>query len=238
MTAWVKSRRMSPLPADSVPAIINVLIVDESDFSRACMVAGLKSSPELVIESCAAVAEHEPGLVPNLVLFQISGPVNYPALAEQLALASRRWPHAAALVVSDHVGSNEIIAAISAGAQGLLTSDASVECIRSAILLLVNGAGVYPAALADLLRREAGDASAAPPAPAPVEPGRLATLTKRQREVVQLLALGFSNRAIAERLEISESTVKVHIRAIMAQNGASNRTQVVAHFLKSMQHDK
>lgn len=235
MTTWVKSRRMSPLPVDRAPAIINVLIVDESDFSRACMVAGLKSTPELTIESCAAVAEHEPAVPPNLVLFQISGPANYPALAEQRALAARRWPRAAALVVSDHVDDGEIVAAIRAGAQGLLTSDASVACIRSAILLLVNGAGVYPAALADLLQLEMADASAAPAAPAPVEPGRLATLTKRQREVVQLLALGFSNRAIAEQLEISESTVKVHIRAIMAQNGASNRTQVVAHFLKGMQ---
>lgn len=226
---------MSPLPVDRVPAIVNVLVVDESDFSRACMVAGLKPATELTIESCAAVAACEPLVAPNLVLFRISGPVNHPALAERLALASERWPHAAALVVSDHVDSSEIVAAIRAGAQGLLTSDASVECIRSAILLLVNGAGVYPAAIADLLQLDMTDASAAPPAPAPVEPGRLATLTKRQREVVQLLALGFSNRAIAERLEISESTVKVHIRAIMAQNGASNRTQVVAHFLKSKQ---
>ncbi len=227
---------MSRLPVDRAPAIINVLIVDESDFSRACMVAGLKSSPELMIESCVDVAGYEAGSLPNLVLFQISGPaIDMPKLARQLALAAMRWPQAAALVVSDHVGAAEIAAAIRAGAQGLLTSDASVECIRSAILLLVNEIGVYPIALADLLRPET---SAVPPAPSaptfPVESGRLTTLTKRQREVVQLLALGFSNRAIAERLKISESTVKVHIRAIMAQNGASNRTQVVAHFLKSI----
>jgi two-component system, NarL family, nitrate/nitrite response regulator NarL len=220
---------------DRAPAIINVLIVDESDFSRACMVAGLESSPELMIESCADVAGYEAGSLPNLVLFQISGlAIDMPKLAKQLALAAMRWPQAAALVVSDHIGGAEITAAIRAGAQGLLTSDASVECIRSAILLLVNEIGVYPVALADLLRPETSNVRPALAAPSlPLESSRLTTLTKRQGEVVQLLALGFSNRAIAERLEISESTVKVHIRAIMAQNGASNRTQIVAHFLKS-----
>lgn len=235
MAALAQPRRMSRSPVDRAPAIINVLIVDESDFSRACMVAGLESSPELTIESCADVAGCETRSLPNLVLFQISGPaVDMPKLAGQLALAAMRWPQAATLVVSDHIVGADIAAAIRAGAQGLLTSDASVECIRSAILLLVNEIGVYPVALADLLRPATSDVSPAPTAPSlPLESGRLTTLTKRQGEVVQLLALGFSNRAIAERLEISESTVKVHIRAIMAQNGASNRTQIVAHFLKS-----
>lgn len=235
MAALAQPRRMSRSPVDRAPAIINVLIVDESDFSRACMVAGLESSPELTIESCADVAGCETRSLPNLVLFQISGPaVDMPKLARQLALAAMRWPQAATLVVSDHIVGADIAAAIRAGTHGLLTSEASVECIRSAILLLVNEIGVYPVALADLLRPATSDVSPAPTAPSlPLESGRLTTLTKRQGEVVQLLALGFSNRAIAERLEISESTVKVHIRAIMAQNGASNRTQIVAHFLKS-----
>jgi DNA-binding NarL/FixJ family response regulator len=200
------------------------------------MVAGLESSSELTIESCAGVREYEAVTAPDLVLFQVSGPATeFTVLAAQVTLASICWPDAAALIVSDHVGSSEILAAIRAGAQGLLTSNASVDCIRSAILLLVNEIGVYPTELADLLRPGATELIAAPPPPVqPVEPGRLTTLTRRQREVVQLLALGFSNRMIAERLDISESTVKVHIRAIMAQNGASNRTQIVAHFLASI----
>jgi DNA-binding NarL/FixJ family response regulator len=186
------------------------------------MVAGLESSSELTIESCAGVREYEAVTAPHLVLLQVSGPATeFTALAAQVTLASIRWPSAAALIVSDHVGSSEILAAIRAGAQGLLTSNASVDCIRSAI--------------ADLLRLGVTEVIAAPaPPPQRVEPGRLTTLTRRQREVVQLLALGFSNRMIAERLKISESTVKVHIRAIMAQNGASNRTQIVAHFLASI----
>lgn len=200
------------------------------------MVAGLTSSSGLVVESCAFVAEHDASVEPDLVLFQVTGPGTGPsALAGQIALASERWPDAAALVVSDYAGASEIVDAIRAGARGLLTSSASVDCIRSAILLLVNEIGVYPAGLSDLLRDEPKDPPPAPAAsPSPMDSGRLKSLTKRQQEVVQLLALGFSNRAIAEQLEISESTVKVHIRAIMAQNGASNRTQVVAHFLKSM----
>src|SRR3546814_3753593 len=60
-------------------------------------------------------------------------------------------------------------------------------------------------------------------------------LTPRQQDVLLLLARGLSNKAIASQLEISESTVKVHIRAIMERTGMMNRTQIVAHF-RSEEH--
>jgi DNA-binding NarL/FixJ family response regulator len=55
-------------------------------------------------------------------------------------------------------------------------------------------------------------------------------LTPRQQEVVAILAKGLSNKAIASQLGISESTVKVHVRAIMSAVGVRNRTQFVARF--------
>lgn len=218
----------------SAHAPITVLVVDPKDFSRACTVAGLGSASEFTIESCAAVSLYTREADPDLILFQTSEPVAAGSdLAVQLALAAKRWPGAASLVVADHVAVEDMIGTIKAGANGMLTSTASIECMRSAILLMVNAIGVYPAELAAHLRR-APDFVPIRPAPAsPFEAGRLTTLTKRQQDVLELLALGFSNKAIAQRLEISESTVKVHIRAIMAQKGASNRTQIVAHFLKS-----
>ena len=228
------------LARGSVLTPINVLVVDPSSFSRACTVAGLRSASEFVIDACTTIAHCDPASEPDLILFQsVEKGTAGSLLASQLVLASRRWPAAATLVVADHASLEEMIATVRAGAQGLLTSTTSVDCTRSAILLLVNGIGVYPAALSAFLRRESQQPVAMSAAgSAPFEPGQLDSLTKRQQDVVHLLALGSSNRAIAERLQISESTVKVHIRAIMALNGASNRTQIVAHFLKSLPHEQ
>jgi len=63
---------------------------------------------------------------------------------------------------------------------------------------------------------------AAPGDPVPVEP-----LTAREREVMALLALGLSNRAIAERLGISDQTAKFHVASIIGKLGAANRTDAV-----------
>lgn len=218
---------------------ISLLVIDPGSFSRACTVAGLKSTAEFVIEARAAVAECEPDIEPDLILFQstevgAAGPV----LISELTLALRRWPGAATLVVADHIGLADMLATIRSGARGLLTSTTSVDCTRSAILLLVNGIGVYPAELAAFLHGVSPEAAVSRAEESPFESDRLDTLTKRQQDVLHLLAVGSSNRAIAERLKISESTVKVHIRAIMALNGASNRTQIVAHFLKRMAHEQ
>lgn len=240
MDAATRAQRVEAVTTGPVPAPITVLVVDPSDFSRACTVAGLGSASEFTIESCATIAQCERDIAADLILFQSSeGVIGSGGLAAQLTLAARRWPRAASLVVSAQTDVEEMLQAIRAGAQGLLTSTVSVECMRSAILLLVNGIAVFPLALSDYLRRTPQSVAGPPAEPAsPFEAGRLSTLTKRQQDVLQLLALGFSNKAIAQRLAISESTVKVHIRAIMAQNGATNRTQLVAHFLKSIAHDQ
>ena len=240
MAAPIRTPRAERVASDSLSDPINVLVIDPSSFSRACTVAGLKSTAEFVIEACTAIVECEPDVEPDLILFQSTeigsaGSV----LARELALASRRWPSAATLVVADHIDLDEMLATIRNGARGLLTSTTSVDCTRSAIRLLVNGIGVYPAELEAFLHGVSPETVAVPAVGgSPFEPGRLNTLTKRQQDVLHLLALGSSNRAIAERLQISESTVKVHIRAIMALNGASNRTQIVAHFLKRMAHEQ
>lgn len=214
----------------------SVLVIDPSDFGRTCTVAGLEATPGLSVRACASVGVHEGNLAPDVVLFQISDPAAVGNdLKEQIVLASRRWPSASTLVVAEYSDATVMIAMIKAGAHGLLTSAASLDSIRSAILLLVDGIGVYPSALTTLLRREIQDVE--PPsnghAPSAFDAARIHTLTKRQQEVLNLLALGCSNKVIAQELMISESTVKVHIRAIMAQNGTSNRTQIVAHFLKN-----
>ncbi len=66
---------------------------------------------------------------------------------------------------------------------------------------------------------------------------RLAALTGRERQVLELVASGARNAEIAERLVMSEGTVKVHVKHILAKLGASNRSQAIAHYLGRVASD-
>lgn len=228
----VPDRRPDDAARDVDEPAILVLVIDPSEFGRACTVAGLEAVPGLAVQSCETVARCTIKVAPHLVLFQTASPGT--SLNHEIALAAQRWPASRLLVVADHAEDHEMIATIRAGAQGLLASSASLACLHSAILLLANDIGVYPTSLASHLHQRAQT-----PGPATDQrttghrsTGRLTMLTKRQQDVLHLLAAGASNKAIARRLRISESTVKVHLRNIMSRNGATNRTQIVAYYLK------
>lgn len=239
MDSAMEARQVDAATTGRTVSTIAVLVVDPSDFSRACTVAALGFAGDLAIGSCATIAQCDREIGADLILFQRTDVTfDESDLGAQLAFAAKNWPGAALLVIAPQFDSDEMLATIRAGSQGLLTANTSLECMHGAILLLVNGFAVYPLAAADRLRH--APKQAAEPIEAPAfrfATKQLDTLTKRQQDVLQLLALGFSNRAIAQRLAISESTVKVHIRAIMAQHGATNRTQIVAHFLKDTGYD-
>jgi DNA-binding NarL/FixJ family response regulator len=108
-------------------------------------------------------------------------------------------------------------AAWAAGARALLLREARPEQVTAALKAVVNGLAVLEPTLsgAFLLPLQAAER---PPA---VE------LTPRERQVLQLMAEGLSNKAIALRLEISDHTVKFHINAIMSKLNAQSRTEAV-----------
>jgi len=220
---------------------IRVLVVDPTSFSRECTVAGLAGVAGLSIEACATLSECRPDHTPDVLLFQVAEPVSTgSSMPLQLGSANRRWPNSAAIVVGDHITVGQMLATVSAGAKGVLPATASVESIQLALKLIIDGLVVYPVEIVAALKRLTGDegTSRAGASARPIfDSERANTLTKRQQDVLELLALGSSNKTIAQTLNISESTVKVHIRAIMTQNGVSNRTQIVAQFLKKNGHD-
>jgi two-component system nitrate/nitrite response regulator NarL len=104
-----------------------------------------------------------------------------------------------------------------AGARGLLTREAGAEALVAALQAVVQGLAVIdPALAAALLPAREREAEAL------VEP-----LTPREEEVLQLLADGLANKAIALQLGISEHTVKFHVNAILGKLGAQSRTEAV-----------
>jgi two-component system nitrate/nitrite response regulator NarL len=106
-----------------------------------------------------------------------------------------------------------------AGASGLLLRDADAESLAAAVNAVSQGLAALDRALAMSLFP--------PPAPAPAE-----ELTAREREVLQLLAEGLPNKAIAARLTISEHTVKFHVNAILTKLGVQSRTEAVVRAVR------
>jgi len=121
-------------------------------------------------------------------------------------------PNAHIVVLTTYDGDEDIYQAIKAGAKGYLLKDATREALMDCIHKVHIGETYIPSILAaKLADRVSGEA-----------------LSAREIEVLRQIAGGNRNRDIAERLFISEETVKVHIKHIMEKLGASDRTQAVA----------
>lgn len=122
-----------------------------------------------------------------------------------------------ALLPSDDVAEQLAIEAWQAGASGLLLREGELDRLVTALLTIAQELLVIDPALAPALRPDLPTSG-----PALVEP-----LTPREQEVLQLVAEGLSNRAIAHQLSISEHTVKFHVNAIMTKLDAQSRTEAV-----------
>ena len=108
----------------------------------------------------------------------------------------------------------------------IVPTEASSSELRAAVAAAAHGFTVVPAPLGSrLLPAPLGTAD-------PGDSDRSETLTPREREVLELLGEGLSNREIADRLGISEHTAKAHVASVFGKLGASNRTEAVSRGLR------
>lgn len=139
-----------------------------------------------------------------------------------LALCLRSWPASRVVILSASERRADIRRALRLGAHGYLTKDASPELILSALRLALSGGLYVPAAVVDEWR----DVLTSLPGEPPLA-DRVRELTGRQREVLQLIVDGCSNREIAERMGCCESTVKAHVTAVLKSLGVPNRVKAM-----------
>jgi DNA-binding NarL/FixJ family response regulator len=167
-------------------------------------------------------------LNPDVVLMDLSMP-NVNGLAAT-RLISAELPSVKVVILTASEDDADLFEAIKSGAQGYLFKNVeSDEFFR----LLEGVARGDPALTPGLARKLLGEfAKPAPPAQAsPAEPP--VVLTDREREVLDLLVQGVtSNRELAERLVVSENTVKYHLRNILDKLHVQNRAQVVAYAVR------
>ena len=130
-------------------------------------------------------------------------------------------PQARVIALTTYADEPTVLRALRAGARGYLTKDAGADEIHRAILAVARGdAAIDPAVQGHLL------AAVAEGADTPALPDGL---TPREAEVLTLIAGGLTNAQIAERLVVSQATVKSHINRVFAKAGVRDRGQAVAY---------
>ena len=120
---------------------------------------------------------------------------------------------------------DDFLEAINAGADGYLLKDLSTQVFLNLLKGLEQGVAAIDPKMTTILINEYRTISIQ-------EPETSTCLTEREMELVSLLVIGKSNKEIAERLFISENTVKYHIRNILQKLGVQNRTEAAAYALK------
>lgn len=131
-------------------------------------------------------------------------------------------------VVGDHA---HVSPALAAGARGVVLRDQVGPGIEAALVAVRSGLTVVDSALAEQLVPSTPAIAPAPSAPKS-GPRARGELTERERQVVQLLSEGLSNKLIADRLGISDHTAKFHVNGVMMKLGASTRTEAVVEAMR------
>ncbi|WP_284976958.1 response regulator transcription factor [Arthrobacter sp. efr-133-TYG-104] len=204
---------------------IRILLVDDHPVVRAGLRAMLADFPgvKVVAEAAdgdAALAElgrlHTLGEPVELVLMdlQMGAGMDGVTATRKIKAGEAGTPSPPVLILTTYDTDADILAAVEAGASGYMLKDAPPEQIRQAVMSAAAGqTALAPEVAARLMGRIRN------PSPA---------LSGREVELLELLATGLGNRAMAKQLFISEATVKTHLVHIYSKLGVDNRTAAIA----------
>ena len=203
---------------------VRVLVVDDDDLMRAGLRSVLSSDETIEVVGEASdgrAAIREIGrLGPHVVLMDIRMPDLDGISATREVLAAT--PDVKVVVLTTFEEDDYIFDALSAGASGFLLKRTKPEELIRAIHTVADGDSL----LSPSVTRRVIDRMATQPAPV-VSSRRLDDLTPREREVLESIARGLSNREIAEAFVIEESTVKTHVKRILMKLALRDRVQAV-----------
>jgi len=216
---------------------IRVLVVDDHPLMREALCAAIAAAADMEVAGEATngqdAVEQVRALHPDVTVMDLLMPGMDGV--EAIAAIHTELPRACILALTSSTEEGKVLAAVQAGALGYLLKDAPREELLRAIREVGRGNEYLPSRVALKLMRSVRRASALATVPSgemsddrPIE-----RLTARQKEVLGLLGLGLSNREIAERLVVSEVTVRSHIHSILGRLGLESRSQAVVYAASS-----
>lgn len=217
---------------ESSQAVVRVLIVDDHAAVRSGLRAILEANERVTVVGEAAngqVAMRQAlALRPDVVVMDIRMPGTDGITATREITATTG---ARVLILTSFEIDEYLFEALRAGAVGYLLKSASAPELQEAVRAVHAGeAMLSPQVTRTLIATFAADTSATAASP----PAGLSDLTKREREVLDCLGEGMSNRQVALHLAIEETTVKTHVARVLRKIGAQSRLQaaIVAKHLR------
>jgi NarL family two-component system response regulator LiaR len=205
---------------------IRILIADDHPVVRRGLTSliNIKPGMELVGEAADGVeaVEQAQALQPDVILLDLMMPRKDGL--EAIREIKQANPDARILVVTSFAEDEKVFPAIKAGALGYLLKDSPPELLLQAIYDVYRGESSLHPTIARKLIRELNQPPDLPPTEEP--------LSKRELEVLRLVARGLSNQEIAATLIVSEGTVRVHVSNILTKLHLANRTQAALYALQ------
>lgn len=201
------------MEATSDSGLIDVLSVDDHPLVREGIAAILEGEPDLRLvaeatngrDAIQSFRQHRPDVtLMDLCMPDVGG-------MEAITRIRSEFPTARIIVLTSYAGDARVVAALKAGASGYLLKHTLRRELLDAIRAVHAGLRRIPAEIATVIAEHAGDEA----------------LTARELDVLRQVAAGRSNKAIATDLQISESTVKAHLKAVLAKLDADGRTHGV-----------
>ncbi len=202
--------------------MIRVFIVAQSSVSRAGLRSMLADAGFEAIGSTQDLASLDEALLesePDILL--VDGMHDAGEAGRGGLALAEVTDQAAVVLLADQLGQSQVAQALRNGVRAVLPREISTQQLQAALQAVAAGLiVVHPAEVNTLLPMPTSSATEIALFAEP--------LTKREREVLQMLATGLGNKEIAVRLAISDHTAKFHVASILGKLGASTRTEAVA----------
>ncbi|MBO9354310.1 response regulator [Bordetella petrii] len=208
---------------------IRILLIDDHSLFRSGVRLLLQRQPdfEVVAEAADGVEgiKRAQEFQPDVILLDL----NMPGLSglETLQLLVQDVPRSNVVILTVSEETDELSQALRDGARGYLVKNIDAEALTAAIRRAATGEPVIAdnmtAKLVDRFREQAAQGNSG------TAGGERTRLTAREREIVQCLAHGASNKVIARQLDIAESTVKIHVQNILKKLNLTSRVQVAVY---------
>lgn len=213
------------MPTNPNPDAISVLLVGDHTLFRSGIRSLLQRHPEFCVVGEAADGfegiKRALQLQPQVVLLDL----NMPGMSgvETLQLMQQDCPNTAIVMLTVSEDAEDLSVALKAGASGYLLKNIDTEYLTRAIRRAAAGETVVAEAMTAKLVAQLQSGAAVPVA------SELDKLTPREREILDCLARGESNKSIARTLELAESTVKIHVQNVLKKLKLSSRVQAAVY---------
>jgi two-component system NarL family response regulator len=199
--------------------VIRVLIADDHPVVREGLAAILRSEPDIQVVAEATDGAHACALydqyLPDVLILDLRMP-RKDGLQVVTELTSSRRPKPRIIVMTTYETEDDVRRALQAGAKSYLVKGALPEQILETVRRVAAGEALVPSKIASVLTE-----SLARP-----------ELSPRELQVLRRLAAGDSNKEIGQMLQITEHTVKVHVKSILVKLSATGRTEAIAIAIK------